>query len=55
MNNSTLGDPLERYAAINGLLLKTHKQTCLDASYDDYITSMKKTAWTSSAAEGGLF
>jgi hypothetical protein len=53
MNNENLGDPLTRYAKVNTLLLDTYDEKCLDACYDNTITSMKNTSWDGSAAEGG--
>lgn len=53
MNNATLGDSIERYAIINDLMLHTYGSKCVDTTYDDYVTSMQKTDWKSSAAEGG--
>ena len=55
MNSNLLGDELNRYAAVNDLIMKTYEQKCLDASYDDYVKSMKETSWDSPAAEGGGF
>ena len=55
MNNQNLGDPIERYAIINDMIMKTYGSKCLDAAYSDYISAMKKVDWKSSAAEGGEF
>lgn len=53
MNNEGIGDELQRYAAVNNMMLKTYSQACLDSSYDDYVSAMKKKTWQSAAAEGG--
>ena len=55
MKDLTLGSPLERYAAVNNLILKTYNSTCLDYKYSKMIADMRKTAWKDSAAEGGIF
>uniref|UniRef100_A0A0B7A1H0 Serine protease K12H4.7 n=1 Tax=Arion vulgaris TaxID=1028688 RepID=A0A0B7A1H0_9EUPU len=53
MTDTSLGDPVQRYAEINALLLKVYEQDCQDFKYDKMIDSMRETAWNSSAAEGG--
>lgn len=53
MNNKKLGDPIERYARINDMIMETYGSKCLDATYSDYISAMKNEDWESSAAEGG--
>ncbi len=53
MTDTSKGSPLERYATVNSLILKMHGEKCLEFKYDDMITELKKTKWTSSAAEGG--
>ena len=53
MNKKSLGDPIERYAIINDMIMETYGSKCLDAAYSDYISAMKKVDWKSSAAEGG--
>lgn len=53
MNNNDIGDPLERYAKVNSLILQTYGAHCLDSSYDNLIASLRNTSWSSSASEGG--
>lgn len=53
MNDFTQGNPIERYAQVNSLILKTYNQTCLDYKYSKMIADMKKTSWKDDAAEGG--
>lgn len=53
MNDASYGDAIERYATINDVMLKTFGMECLDVEYGDYIDSMRKVDWESSAAEGG--
>ena len=53
MTNISLGQPLNRYAAVNDLTLNTYKQKCLDFKYSNMVEGLKKTDWNSSAAEGG--
>ena len=54
MNDFTEGTPVERYAKVNSLILKTYNQTCLDYKYSKMIADMKKTSWEDDAAEGGI-
>jgi len=53
MTDTSLGDELERYAAINSAYLKLSGQDYLDVSYQEYIDFMKGVTWDSPAAEGG--
>ena len=53
MNNNDIGDPLERYAKVNSLILQTYGAHCLDSSYNNLIASLRNTSWSSSASEGG--
>jgi len=53
MTDTSLGDELDRYAAINSAYLKTEKLDYLDVSYEEYIDSLKNTSWNSTTAEGG--
>ena len=53
MTNTSLGDELDRYAAINSAYLKSEGLDYLDVSYEEYITSLKNTSWNSTTAEGG--
>ena len=55
MNDFTLGSPIERYAAVNTLILKTYNNTCLDYKYSKMIADMRKTSWKDDAAEGGTY
>ncbi|XP_059142067.1 putative serine protease K12H4.7 [Physella acuta] len=53
MTDSSLGNPLQRYAKISNMLLDVYSTQCLDFKYDKMIDSMRQTAWSSSAGEGG--
>jgi hypothetical protein len=53
MNNNHIGDPIQRYAAVNDIILQMGQQTCLDASYNSFIDEMKQVSWNESAAVGG--
>ena len=53
MTDTSLGDELDRYAAINSAFLKISGQDYLDVSYQEYIDFMKEMTWDSPAAEGG--
>jgi len=53
MTDEKLGSPLQRYAAVNSMILDSTKETCLDYKYDKFLQDMRSTNWNSSAAEGG--
>jgi hypothetical protein len=53
MMDDTRGPPIQRYADVNRLMLKTFSQTCLDFKYTKLIKEMKNTDWDSSVGEGG--
>ncbi|XP_033638180.1 thymus-specific serine protease-like [Asterias rubens] len=53
MVNASIGKEIDRYAAVNSLLLKTYGEKCLDVSYDTMIKDMREISWKSSASEGG--
>lgn len=53
MMTSTDKTPVENYAAVNQLLLKTYSQQCLDYNYKSMISELQGTSWSSSASEGG--
>ena len=55
MTNTSLGDELDRYAAINSDYLKMEDLDHLDVSYEEYINAMKNTSWNSTTAEGGKY
>ena len=50
MTNHTIGDELDRYAAVNSF---SNQNETLDVNYQEYIEFMKNTSWNSSAAVGG--
>ena len=54
MTDEKLGSPLQRYAAVNSMILDSTKETCLDYKYDKFLQDMRSTNWNSSAAEGGI-
>ncbi|XP_029634017.1 putative serine protease K12H4.7 [Octopus sinensis] len=53
MTNKNYGPPIDRYARVNQLMLKTQEEECLDFSYKEMIKDLRETSWNSSAAEGG--
>lgn len=53
MTNQTIGDELDRYAAINSMFLEMDGSQYLDVSYQGYVEFMKNTSWDSPTAEGG--
>ena len=53
MINESIGDQLDRYAAVNAMFLKMEGLESLDVNYQEYVEFMKNTSWTSPVAEGG--
>ncbi|KAI7790067.1 thymus-specific serine protease isoform X1 [Triplophysa rosa] len=53
MLDSSLGDPYERYAALDRLMQKTFSESCTDVQYKNYIQDMSNTSWSGPGAEGG--
>lgn len=51
MTNDSLGSPLQRYAAVNTLMMKGEKY--LDCSYKGFIDFMKQSSWKAEAVKGG--
>ncbi|CAG2203934.1 unnamed protein product [Mytilus edulis] len=47
-------DPINRYAAVNTLMLTTYSEKCMDFSNKNMIDDLTKTDWNSSAAKGDL-
>lgn len=41
MINRSMGSPMERYAAVNRMVLKRNNQTCLDASYKQAVKDLQ--------------
>ena len=54
MANESLGPPLQRYAAVNSLLLKVSGEESVDANFSADVEFMKQSLWDSPAVEGGL-
>ncbi|XP_066273343.1 putative serine protease F56F10.1 [Branchiostoma lanceolatum] len=44
---------VDRYAAVNSLMMKTYQQKCLDISYSAMVKELRETSWESAASEGG--
>lgn len=53
MTDKSVGDEVDRYAAVNEVILKTYSQPCLDFKYSKMIDGLRQTDWNSSASEGG--
>ena len=53
MTDTSLGDPLARYAAVNTLLNDYFSASCTDYAYDDFINYIQQTLWISAAARSG--
>ncbi|XP_060082693.1 putative serine protease K12H4.7 [Ylistrum balloti] len=53
MNDASVGDPLNRYAKVNEMILTAYSEKCLDYKYRAMIEDLQKTSWNSSAGEGG--
>ena len=51
MTNSSIGDELDRYAAVNSMFLEMDYEENLDVSYQGYIEIMKNTSWSSLGGE----
>lgn len=52
LTNETLGQPLERVAAANKLIMLALEEECLDYKYDVMIADWRNVSWESEAAEG---
>lgn len=52
MNNTTIGDEVERYATINDMFLNSYSRSCMDVSYTNYVHFMRETNWGSGNAGG---
>ena len=53
MANASLGSALERYAAVNTLLLKYSGEKGVNANFSAEVEFMREKAWNSPAVEGG--
>nr|BAN20353.1 prolylcarboxypeptidase, putative [Riptortus pedestris] len=53
MTNTKLGDPIDRYAEVNNLLLRVTNQTCLNYTYEESIKDLSNTVWSNSSTEAG--
>ena len=54
MSDVSRGSEVERYAAVNDLILNVYEQKCQDFKYENMIAELSQTAWNSSASEGGM-
>ncbi|WAR11956.1 TSSP-like protein [Mya arenaria] len=55
MNDFTRGTPLQRYADVNTLIMKTYGQKCLDYTYTKMISDMRQTDWKSGAGRQWMY
>ena len=53
MADTSRGSSLERYAAVNELLMKASGQDMIDANFAGQVKFMKETGWDAPAVEGG--
>nr|ATU82939.1 secreted S37 peptidase protein [Pristhesancus plagipennis] len=53
MIDRSLGEPLDRYAAVNSYMLELESTNCLNYSYTDFIFEMRNITWPDNPAEGG--
>jgi len=53
MSDVSQGSEVERYAAVNDLILNTYEQKCQDFKYAKMISELSGTDWNNSASEGG--
>ena len=54
MANTSLGSPVQRYAAVNQFSLDEAKMETLDANFSASVAEMRNTSWNSSVAGGGV-
>ena len=54
MSDVLRGTNVERYAAVNDLILNTYEQKCQDFKYAKMINELSSNNWNSSASEGGM-
>ena len=55
MSDTSRGGVVERYAAVNDLILNTYEQKCQDFNYAKMINELTRNDWNSSASEGGRY
>jgi len=53
MSDASRGSEVERYAAVNELIMNVYEQKCLDFKYENMISQLSQTTWNTSASEGG--
>ena len=53
MTDASRGLPIQRYADVNALILKTQSKTCLDFYYVKLLQEMNQTGWNTSVAKRG--
>ena len=53
MSDTSRGSEVERYAAVNELIMNVYEQKCLDFKYENMISQLSQTTWNTSASEGG--
>ena len=53
MTDTSLGDPLARYAAVNDLLLNVYGASCSDVTYASWIDYLSGTSWSDYSAQDG--
>lgn len=50
MTDETLGDPVDRLAAVNEIMLEMSGEECVDHTYDAFLQDLTNTNW----AAGGI-
>ncbi len=55
MTDNSRGSAIDRYSAVNELILNTYGQKCVDFSYRKFVKQMQQTSWDTSAGEGGMY
>ncbi|KAL1130451.1 hypothetical protein AAG570_011699, partial [Ranatra chinensis] len=53
MTDISAGDPIDRLAKLNSMMLQLNNEGCLDFKYENSIKPLKNTSWDATAAEGG--
>jgi len=54
MSDVSRGSEVERYAAVNDLILNVYEEKCQDFKYENMISELSQTTWNSSVSEGGM-
>lgn len=53
LENDKIGNPIDRLAYVNNMILKATNEKCLDYRYGKMIRELRNVTWASEQAEGG--